>query len=49
MENEFIESQHTELKLELTDKLERSVIAFLNSKDGGIIYFGIDDDRAYRK
>ena len=44
MENEFIESQHTELKREPTDKLERSVIAFLNSKDGGIIYFGIDDD-----
>ena len=29
---------------ELTDKLERIVIAFLNSKYGGIIYFGIDDD-----
>ena len=44
MENDFTESQHTELKRELTDKLERIVIAFLNSKDGGIIYFGIDND-----
>lgn len=44
MENEFIESQHTELKRTLTDKLEQTAIAFLNSKDGGIVYFGIDDD-----
>lgn len=41
---EFIESQHMELKRELTAKLEQTVIAFLNSKDGGVIYFGVDDD-----
>ena len=41
---EFTESQHTELKRELTAKLEQTVVSFLNSKDGGIIYFGIDDD-----
>ncbi len=44
MKGEFIESQHIELKRGLTDKLEQTVIAFLNSKNGGIIYFGIDDD-----
>ena len=46
MKNKIIltESQHVEFKRELTEKLEQSVISFLNSKDGGIIYFGVDDD-----
>ena len=38
------ESHLTEYKRELTDKFERTVIAFLNSNTGGHIYIGIDDD-----
>lgn len=41
------ESQHVEFKRELTEKLEQTVISFLNSKDGGIIYFGVDDDGTF--
>jgi ATP-dependent DNA helicase RecG len=37
------ESNRIELKRELTDSLEKEVIAFLNYRDGGIIYIGIDD------
>jgi predicted HTH transcriptional regulator len=37
------ESNRIELKRELTDFLEKEVIAFLNYRDGGIIYIGIDD------
>ena len=28
----------------MNDKLERSVVAFLNTSEGGLIYIGIDDD-----
>jgi len=38
------ENQNTEFKRVLNDRFEISVIAFLNSKDGGIVYIGIDDD-----
>lgn len=38
------ESQRIEFKLKITEKLERSVVAFLNSKDGGMIYLGVADD-----
>ena len=38
------ESNRLEYKRELTDKLEREVVAFLNSGDGGEIYIGIDKD-----
>ena len=38
------ENNRTEYKRCLTDKFELSIIAFLNSKDGGTIYLGIDDD-----
>ncbi len=38
------ESNRIEYKRELTDSLEREVVAFLNYHDGGIIYLGIDDD-----
>ena len=38
------ESQHLELKKELTDKLEKEAIAFLNSKEGGVVIIGIDDN-----
>ncbi|HLX53138.1 MAG TPA: ATP-binding protein [Aquella sp.] len=36
------ENNHIEFKRELSDSLEKEVIAFLNYKDGGIIYVGID-------
>ena len=38
------ESNRVEYKRELNDKLERSVVAFLNTIEGGLIYIGIDDD-----
>jgi ATP-dependent DNA helicase RecG len=37
------ETNRIELKRELTDSLEKEVVGFLNYKDGGIIYIGIDD------
>jgi len=38
------ETNRIEFKRELNDKLEREVVAFLNNKEGGVIYIGIDDD-----
>ena len=38
------ESNRIEYKRELADKLERGVVAFLNSSEGGIIYIGIESD-----
>jgi len=38
-----IESNRLEYKRQLTDSLEKEVVAFLNYRDGGIIYIGIDD------
>jgi ATP-dependent DNA helicase RecG len=38
------ENDKTEFKSELNDKLEKSVISFLNSRIGGDIYIGIADD-----
>ncbi|MCL2079514.1 MAG: putative DNA binding domain-containing protein [Oscillospiraceae bacterium] len=38
------ESDRIEYKRELNEKLERSVVAFLNTSEGGLIYVGIDDD-----
>jgi predicted HTH transcriptional regulator len=38
------ESNRIEYKRELTDGLEKEVVAFLNYKDGGVIYIGIDND-----
>ncbi|MDR1579546.1 MAG: putative DNA binding domain-containing protein [Synergistaceae bacterium] len=38
------ESNRIEFKRELNEKLERSVVAFLNTGEGGLIYIGIDDD-----
>lgn len=38
------ETNRIELKRELTEALEKEVIAFLNYKDGGVIYIGIDDE-----
>lgn len=39
-----VEGQHLEFKRELTDSLEKEVIAFLNTRDGGVILIGVDDD-----
>ncbi|MCL2773298.1 MAG: putative DNA binding domain-containing protein [Oscillospiraceae bacterium] len=39
-----IESNRIEYKSALTDKFEREVVAFLNYRDGGIIYIGVDDN-----
>ena len=38
------EDELTEFKRQLTDTLEKEVIAFLNSDKGGDIYIGVDDD-----
>ena len=37
------ETNRIEYKRELTDSLEKEVIAFLNYREGGVIYIGIDD------
>lgn len=39
----LIENKHIEFKAELNDKLEKEVVAFLNSNEGGVIYIGVDD------
>lgn len=36
------ENNRIEYKRELTEGLEKEVVAFLNYKDGGVIYMGID-------
>lgn len=36
------ESNRIEYKRELSDGLEREIVAFLNYHDGGIVYIGID-------
>ena len=38
----MIENKHTELKQKVTPELEKEVVAFLNSNEGGVIYIGID-------
>jgi len=38
----MIESNRIEYKQKLTDGLEKEIVAFLNYKDGGIVYIGID-------
>ena len=37
------ESNRIELKRELTETLEKEVVAFLNYRDGGVIYLGVDE------
>lgn len=39
----LIESSINEFKLVLNDKFEKEVVSFINSKDGGNIYLGIND------
>ncbi|MBA5791672.1 putative DNA binding domain-containing protein [Flavobacterium sp. xlx-214] len=36
------ENKHTEFKQKVTPELEKEVVAFLNSNEGGVIYIGID-------
>jgi len=36
------ETNRIEYKQELTDSLEKEVVSFLNYKEGGVIYIGID-------
>jgi len=38
----MMESNRTENKRELTDSLEKEIVAFLNYPEGGVIYLGID-------
>ena len=38
----FVESKHIEYKRELSETLEKEVVAFLNTGEGGVIYIGID-------
>ena len=44
MNNILQESNITELKANLNDKLEREIVAFLNYREGGDLYIGVDDD-----
>ena len=37
------ESNIIELKASLNEKLEKEVVAFLNYREGGDIYFGVND------
>ena len=39
----MIETNRVEYKAKLTDGLEKEIVAFLNYKDGGIVYIGIDN------
>jgi len=39
----MLENKHTEFKQKVTPELEREVVAFLNSNEGGIIYIGVND------
>ena len=38
------ESNRIEYKRELTESLEKEAVAFLNAKEGGTLYIGIDKD-----
>lgn len=35
------ENNRTEFKAELNDKLEKEVVAFLNNREGGVLYIGL--------
>ena len=38
------ENNRTEFKAVLNDKLEKEIVAFLNNREGGILYIGLDDN-----
>lgn len=40
----FTENKHIEYKQKVTPELEKEVVAFLNSNEGGIIYIGMDEN-----
>ena len=40
----LIENNRTEFKQDLNDKLEKGVVAFLNNREGGVLYIGVDDN-----
>ena len=40
----MIENNKTEYKKELTADLEKAVVAFLNYREGGRLYIGINND-----
>ena len=37
------ENHRIEFKRQLTESLEKEAVAFLNYRDGGVIYIGVDD------
>ncbi|MCM1538223.1 MAG: ATP-binding protein [bacterium] len=37
------ESNRIELKVMLNDKMEKEIVAFLNNREGGVLYIGVDD------
>ncbi len=39
----FEESIHIEYKCELSDSFEKTVVAFLNSREGGTIFLGVNE------
>ena len=45
------ENNRTEFKAELNDKLEKEVVAFLNNREGGILYIGFNspNQKYYKK
>ena len=38
------ETNRIEFKREINDKLEKEVVGFLNYREGGTLYIGVDDD-----
>ena len=38
------ESNRVEFKAILNDKMEKEIVAFLNNREGGVLYIGLDDD-----
>jgi len=38
------ESNRLEFKRELNDKLEKEIVGFLNYKEGGVLYIGVEDN-----
>ena len=38
------ENNRIEFKTALNDKLEKEIVAFLNNREGGVLYIGIDDE-----
>lgn len=39
----LFENNRTEFKEELNEKLEKEVVAFLNNREGGVLYIGVSD------